>query len=128
MSLLNKENKKDIIALDFEIALFFNPSGEWPKAKLLSMDISVKEFVKENIKDILGSEQFATKGLSDIYRRAGEWLNWNSLRVKYEVQYRNQIDIFLEQDARWTNKYILNICIIPSDDYTCQFLKMLVNN
>lgn len=107
MSLLNKENKKDIVALDFEIALFFNPPGEWPKVKLLSMDISVKEFVKENIKDILRSERFAAKGLSDIYRRAGEWLNWNSLRVGYEVQCRNQIYIFLEQDARWTNKCIL---------------------
>lgn len=128
MSLLNKENKKNICSLDFEIALFFNQRSVWTENKRWFMRSHVDKFVRNNIIDILKDDQFAIKGLSNIWKHALEWLKWDTLSLEYDTTYENEIDIFFKQDAYRIDKCILKICIILSDDYTYQFFKSLLNN
>lgn len=128
MSLLNKENKKNICSLDFEIALFFKQRSVWTENKRWFMRSHVDKFVRNNIIDILKDDQFAIKGLSNIWKHALEWLKWDTLSLEYDTTYKNEIDIFFKQDAYRIDKCILKICIISPDDYTYQFFKSLLNN
>lgn len=71
MSLLNKQNKKDIAPLDLDIGICFTGGISWSEKKCESMHLITEKFVKENIINILKDKQFAISKFANIFRRNG---------------------------------------------------------
>lgn len=83
MSLLNKQNKKDIVPLDLDIGICFAREISWSKKKCESMHSTMEKFVKENIINILKDKQFAISKFANIFRRKGMDYDPDILDISY---------------------------------------------
>ena len=130
MSLLNKENKKNICSLDFEIALFFNQRSVWTENKRWFMRSHVDKFVRNNIINILKDKQFAISKFVNIFRRKGMDYDPDILDIIYCYEQEssgNNITLYFKEVTNGIIMPIVMIDIGVNDDQIYNAFMTILN-
>ena len=130
MSLLNKQNKKDIDTLDLDIGINFTGKISWTKKKYESIHSTMEKFVKENIINILKDKQFAISNFMDIFHREGIDYDPNILNIGYCYEQESSNSNITLSFKGVTNGIIIPIMIIyigVNDDQIYDMLRTIQN-
>ena len=130
MSLLNKENKKDIAPLDLDIGICFTGKISWSEKKCESMHLIMEKFVKENIINILKDKQFAISKFADIFRRNGMDYDPDILDIRYYYEQEssgNNITLYFKGVTNGIIMPIMMIDIGVNDDQMYNAFREILN-
>ena len=130
MSLLNKENKKDIASLDLDIGICFTGEISWSKKKCESMHLIIEKFVKENIINILKDKQFAISKFANIFRRNGMDYDPDILDIRYYYEQEssgNNITLYFKGVTNGIIMPIMMIDIGVNDDQMYNAFREILN-
>ena len=130
MSLLNKENKKDIAPLDLDIGICFTGEISWSEKKCESMYLIIEKFVKENIINILKDKQFAISKFANIFRRNGMDYDPDILDIRYYYEQEssgNNITLYFKGVTSGIIMPIMMIDIGANDDQMYNAFREILN-
>ena len=130
MSLLNKQNKKDIVPLDLDISICFTGEISWSKKKCESIHSTMKKFVKENIINILKDKQFAISKFANIFRRKGMDYDPDILDIIYCYEQEssgNNITLYFKEVTNGIIMPIVMIDIGVNDDQIYNAFMTILN-
>lgn len=130
MSLLNKENKKDIAPLDLDIGICFSGEILWSEKKCESMHLIIEKFVKENIINILKDKQFAISKFANIFRRNGMDYDPDILDIIYYYEQEssgNNITLYFKEVTNGIIMPIMMIDIGVNDDQMYNAFREILN-
>lgn len=130
MSLLNKENKKDIAPLDLDIGICFAGEISRSEKKCESMHLIIEKFVKENIINILKDKQFAISKFANIFRRNGMDYDPDILDIRYYYEQEssgNNITLYFKGVTSGIIIPIMMIDIGTNDDQMYNAFREILN-